>query len=225
MGQREHAHRRFPAPPPLTCAASSYPSRARVGLSGASATGSYTRSGYYSTGGFADTPPLDTLTSGIRQTGFVLRGYEPGQFAGTNFALFNAEYRFPIAYVDRGLSTLPGFLRTLSGTLFLDWGGTYDVLDLERPYDAFHVGVGGELWIDFLLEYVTGGELRLGVAKGLDSEARKRLQVYFVAASSLSSLSLSIWGCDGTALCGRWGRRTKNRADLLYPAPLSRAGN
>lgn len=155
-----------------------------LGLSGASATGSYTRSGYYSTGGFADTPPLDTLTSGIRQTGFVLRGYEPGQFAGTNFALFNAEYRFPIAYVDRGLSTLPGFLRTLSGTLFFDWGGTYDVLDLERPYDAFHVGVGGELWIDFLLEYVTGGELRLGLAKGLDSEARKNLQVYFVAASS-----------------------------------------
>jgi hypothetical protein len=155
-----------------------------LGLSGASATGSYTRSGYYSTGGFADTLPLDTLTSGIRQTGFVLRGYEPSQFVGSNFALFNAEYRFPIAYVDRGLSTLPGFLRTLSGTLFFDWGGTYDVLDLERPYDAFHVGIGAELWIDFLLEYVTGGELRLGLAKGMDSEARKKIQAYFVAASS-----------------------------------------
>lgn len=155
-----------------------------LALSGASAAGSYTRSGYYTTGGFADTPPLDTLTSGIRQTGFVLRGYEPGQFVGSNFALFNAEYRFPIAYIDRGLDTLPGFLRTLSGNLFLDWGGAYDVLDLERPYDAFQVGVGGELWIDFLLEYAAVGELRLGLAKGLASEAQKSWQAYFVAAAS-----------------------------------------
>jgi hypothetical protein len=153
------------------------------GLSGAASAGTYTRYGLYSTGGFADTPPFDSLTTSFPQSSFVLRGYEPGQFVGSNYNLANLEYRFPIAYVDRGISTLPGFLRTLSGTLFLDWGGTYEVLDMDDPFEAFHVGVGFELWLNFVLEYQSTANVRLGFARGLDSAAPDGIQTYFVAAA------------------------------------------
>jgi len=153
------------------------------GLSGGAATGTYPRLDYFYTGGFADTPTFDALTTGVRQTGFVLRGYKPLQFAGSNYGLMNVEYRFPIAYVDRGLSTLPGFFRTLSGTAFFDWGGTYNVLDLRDPWQAFHVGVGAELRLDLALIYADDSQFRFGLARGLDSAAPPGLQSYFVLAS------------------------------------------
>ena len=154
-----------------------------AGLSGGTASGTYARYGLYSTGGFADTAPFDTISTSFPQSSFVLRGYLPGQFVGSNYNLLNVEYRFPIAYMDRGISTLPGFLRTLSGTLFLDWGGTYEKLDETAPLDAFHVGVGAELWLNFVLEYQTTANVRFGIARGLDSEAPEGLQTYFVAAA------------------------------------------
>lgn len=154
-----------------------------LGLSGGTSAGSYPRYGLFSTGGFADTPALDVYTTGLLQSGFVLRGYDPAQFVGSQYNLLNLEYRFPIAYVDRGVSTLPAFLQTLSGTLFLDWGGAYDVMDLERPLDVYQVGVGAEILVDLLLGYYDAGTLRLGFAKGLASEAPASLQTYFVAAA------------------------------------------
>jgi hypothetical protein len=154
-----------------------------LGLSGGTAAGTYPRLSYYYTGGYADTAPLNALTTGVRQTGFVLRGYKPLQFSGTNYNLLNVEYRFPILYVDRGLSTLPGFLRTLSGAAFLDWGGAYNELDLRDPLTAFHVGVGGELRVDFSLVYTDDTQLRIGLARGLDSKAPPGVQSYFVFAA------------------------------------------
>lgn len=155
-----------------------------LAASGGSAGGTYPRRGLFSTGGFADEPPLDSYTSGIRQGAFVLRGYEPGQFSGTDYALFNAEYRFPIALVDRGVSTLPVFLQTLSGVLFADYGGAFFGIDPDRPSEVLHLGVGAELWIDLVLAYTAGSTLRLGVARGLDHEAPDGLMTYFVAASA-----------------------------------------
>ncbi|HTQ04961.1 MAG TPA: hypothetical protein VMI54_13940 [Polyangiaceae bacterium] len=154
-----------------------------LGLSGGAAAGTYPRLDYYYTGGFADTPPLDALRTGVRQTGFVLRGYKPLQFSGSTYNLLNVEYRFPIVYVDRGLSTLPGFLQTLVGTAFLDWGGAYNQMDLRDPWQAYHVGVGGELRLDVSLVYADDTEFRLGFARGLDSKAPPGVQSYFVLAS------------------------------------------
>src|SRR5262249_12350532 len=155
---------------------------AALALSGAAAIGTYSRYGLYSTGGFADTPAFDAFTTGIRQSSFVLRGYEPGQFVGRQFNLLNVEYRFPLVYADRGLTTLPIFLRTISGTLFMDWGGAFDQMDLKDPLASYHVGVGGELWFELIAGYTAGATLRLGVAQGLDDEAPGR-QFYFVASS------------------------------------------
>ena len=154
------------------------------GLSGAIAMGTYVgRSGLYYTGGFADTQSFDGFTTGIRQGAFVLRGYEPAQFSGTTYNLLNVEYRFPIAYVDRGLSTLPVFLRALSGVLFFDYGGAYYEMDMDHPLDVFHAGAGAELWINLVLGYGGFVDARFGVARGFDDEAPSGIQTYFVLAS------------------------------------------
>jgi hypothetical protein len=141
------------------------------GASGGAAVGTYPRRGLYYTGGFADLPLVDAFTSGIRQSSFVLRGYRPAQFVGTDYNLLNFEYRFPLAYPERGLSTLPIFLRTVSGAVFTDIGGAYDRIDQNRPFSVFHVGVGAELWLDVIFGYFVSGTVRLGLAHGLDKQA------------------------------------------------------
>ncbi len=155
-----------------------------LGLSGGTAMGTYPRRGLFSLGGFAEAPLLDAFTSNLRQSATGLRGYAPGQFVGNDFNLLNAEYRFPIWYADRGISTLPAFLRTLSGTVFFDMGAAYDQLDLKRPLASFHQGVGAELWLDLVLGYYVGGNLRFGVAKGLTGEAPSGLQTYAVVSAA-----------------------------------------
>ncbi|MEP7050212.1 MAG: hypothetical protein ABJB12_07665 [Pseudomonadota bacterium] len=153
-----------------------------LGLTGGTALGSYSRRGLYSTGGFSDASLYDEYNSVVRQSAFVLRGYAPGQFVGTAFNLFNAEYRFPLLYLDRGISTLPVFLRTLSGALFFDYGGAYNRLDPNHPFRALHGSVGAELWVDAITGYFIPSNLRLGVARGLDSTA-PGFQTYAVIVS------------------------------------------
>jgi hypothetical protein len=155
-----------------------------VALSGGTGGGTYPRRGLYSIGGYADVPILDAFRSNLRQSGFRLRGYRPGQFAGNDFNLLNVEYRAPLWYVDRGVSTLPLFLRTLSATLFFDYGAAYNRLDLKGPLEVFHGGVGAELWLDVFVGYYVSANLRFGFAKGLDAEAPSGVQTYTVLSSA-----------------------------------------
>jgi hypothetical protein len=155
-----------------------------VALSGGTGGGTYPRRGLFSIGGYADMPLLDSFRSNLRQSGFRLRGYRPGQFAGNDFNLLNVEYRTPLWYVDRGVSTLPFFVRTLSGAVFFDYGAAYDRLDFKDPLALFHGGVGAELWLDLFVGYYISGNLRLGVAKGLDATAPSGLQSYMVLSSA-----------------------------------------
>lgn len=155
-----------------------------LAASGATSAGSYARRGLYYTGGFVDSPPLDAYTNAIQQGGFVLRGYAPVAFIGSQYNLFNAEYRFPILYTDRGVSTLPVFLRTVSGAMFADYGGAFDTLDLHDPLSSYHLGVGGEIWFDLILGYFVGANIRLGYAHGVDdAHALSGGQLYFIAAA------------------------------------------
>ncbi|MEI9937166.1 MAG: hypothetical protein WDO69_08060 [Pseudomonadota bacterium] len=153
-----------------------------LALSGGTSTGSYVRRGLYATGGFVDESLYDSYNSVVRQSAFVLRGYAPAQFIGTSYNLLNAEYRFPVIYADRGLSTLPIFLRTITGVLFFDYGGAYSKIDPNEPFDQFHGSVGAELWLDAITAYFMQSNLRLGVAHGLDHEAHG-FQTYAVIVS------------------------------------------
>lgn len=155
-----------------------------LALSGGTGGGNYPRRGLFSVGGYADVPLLDAFRSNLRQPNLKLRGYSPSQFAGNDFNLLNLEYRLPLWYADRGISTLPLFLRTVSAAAFLDYGAAYDRLDAKDPFEAFHAGVGAELWLDLLTTYYSTANLRLGVAKGLDHEAPGGLQTYAVISSA-----------------------------------------
>ncbi|HET9932138.1 MAG TPA: hypothetical protein VFQ35_15650, partial [Polyangiaceae bacterium] len=149
-----------------------------------SSAGTWARRAGFATGGYVDQPVVDVYTKGIRQPQFVLRGFEPLQFFGNNFTLFNAEYRFPIAYVDRGVSTLPVFLQQVSGTVFADWGGAYDSIPHDSPLDVMHLGAGGELWVNFSLGYRLDWMLRIGLAHGFGAAAKNPIQSYFVISTA-----------------------------------------
>jgi hypothetical protein len=153
-----------------------------LALSGGTSTGSYVRRGLYATGGFVDESLYDSYNSVIRQSAFVLRGYAPGQFIGSSYNLLNVEYRLPLLYADRGLSTLPIFLRTVSGVLFFDYGGAYNKIDPNDPFEQFHPSIGAELWIEAVTSYFLHTNLRLGVARGLD-KYNQGIQTYAVLVS------------------------------------------
>jgi hypothetical protein len=155
-----------------------------LALSGGTGDGTYPRRGLFALGGYADAPLLEAFRSNLRQGSLRLRGYAPAQFTGNDFNLLNVEYRAPLWYADHGISTLPVFLRTLSGAAFLDYGAAYNRLDLQDPLSVFHAGVGAELWLDLFIEYYISVNLRLGVAKGLDSTAPGGLQTYTVLSSA-----------------------------------------
>ncbi len=150
---------------------------ASVGAGGGTMAGK----GPYYVGGFLDQTPQGVAQALIQQQGFVqggiqLRGYPVVAEAGNYYSLFNGEYRFPIANVDRGISTLPVFLNRLMGNLFVDSGSAFSNPD----HAIFLTGVGGELWFDMMFGYVLSFEFRVGYARGLNDLGMDK--VYFVAA-------------------------------------------
>jgi hypothetical protein len=144
------------------------------GMSGGNRAG---RGPYYIAGYVEDIPLIDVIQNYIFDGGFKLRGYPaPYAEAGSYYALFNAEYRFPIAVIDRGPSTLPIFLNRVTGAAFVDYGSAFDTASTAE----FKTGAGAELWFDVTLGYILGFTFRLGYAKGLASHGIDK--TYFVAA-------------------------------------------
>jgi len=140
-----------------------------LALHGASAftMGNYPFQGLFYAGGFLETPLFQNYTLGAFQGPFVLRGYPALSIAGNQYHLLNAEYRFPIVDIDRGSSTLPLFLGRVSGNFFADYGGAFDQLDQQHWTDQFHLGVGGELWVELTVGYFLAAQLRFGYARGV----------------------------------------------------------
>lgn len=154
-----------------------------LGASAGASAGTYPRRGMFFTGGFSESDAFDTFVANTLQSSFVLRGYEPRQFQGAQFALANVEYRLPLLYPDRGLSTLPVYFRNVTAAVFADYGGAFDALQFDPRLGALHLGVGGELWFHLTLGYFGRTTLRLGWARGLSPVAPPP-QTYFVAASA-----------------------------------------
>lgn len=144
----------------------------------------YSTGGYF-TQGFTDT--LSDFTNALGQGSIVLRGYPPQAFNGSQYNLANLEYRFPIAIIERGFSTLPLFVDYVSGALFLDYGGAFDTLDLNDLRNSYHAGVGGELHFGFTLGYFLDTAFTIGWADALDKRAVPKgqdTQTYVVITGS-----------------------------------------
>jgi len=57
--------------------------------------------------------------------GAYLRGYPAAALWGDQYHLLNAEYRFPVTWIDWAPWTLPVYLRRLSGAVFVDTGAAF----------------------------------------------------------------------------------------------------
>jgi outer membrane protein assembly factor BamA len=163
---------------------------------GGLATGTFARRGVFFVGGLnlENTSLFDQLSNGVFNGAFVLRGYPPGSSSGRAYLLQNIEYRIPLAEVDRGISTLPVYLRRIDANLFLDYGGAFNQLRYDRiklfqngaliDSPDMHTSVGAEIWLGATAGYVANFNMRLGYAFGLSAEHIPGGQGYFIASSA-----------------------------------------
>jgi outer membrane protein assembly factor BamA len=103
--------------------------------------------------------------SGVGTRQLPLRGYNFGAVTGPKAFALSAEYRFPIASIQRGYGIYPIFIRNIHGALFAETGQAWkDAFDLRSNL----VSVGAELRAQthFLQ---APSEVRLGVGQGLVS--------------------------------------------------------
>lgn len=117
----------------------------------------------YVLGGAWDQSILDALIEQTSAPTTVVRGYDSGVRSGANTLLLNAEYRFPLWWIDAGYSSMPLFFERLTGAVFVDAGSAYQ----RAPVlDELLLGVGAEVRLRFRLGYFLDQNMRLGVARG-----------------------------------------------------------
>jgi hypothetical protein len=98
----------------------------------------------------------------------MIRGYPFAYDLGDMYWLGGFEYRFPIWRIERGVGTIPAYVRRLSGAVFVDSGNAFG--DLSTWQDAFEdslIGVGAELRLSSVFAWSTGITSRAGYGVGL----------------------------------------------------------
>jgi outer membrane protein assembly factor BamA len=91
----------------------------------------------------------------------LLRGLPADQRQGTAVLVANADYRFPLARVERGIGTWPVFLRDIHGAVFADVGSAGTEI-AALPAAAW--SAGAELATRVTLGYTWNLSLALGAA-------------------------------------------------------------
>jgi len=98
----------------------------------------------------------------------LLRGFGADTFAGSRVAVFNAEYRWPLARPQHGVGTWPLFLHTVYAAPFVDAGHAW-----TRRFDTANVkaSAGIELSARLVAGYHFPLVATAGVARGHDGSA------------------------------------------------------
>lgn len=102
----------------------------------------------------------------------VLRGYPDGAFSGRHLVYANAEFRFPLVHPQRGLWSLPAFVRHLHGAVFVDVGQAWTG---EFTGCRMKTGVGAALGADTFMGHVLPVTGMVGLARGLSEKGETRL--------------------------------------------------
>lgn len=117
---------------------------------GATFGGSQVLGNYYQLGGSFGDGGVTVTPDEFR----MLRGYPFGSDFGDLFWLASAEYRMPIAQIQRGFGMWPAFLRNVSAAGFVDAGNAFNnpgpvpaVEVLQAAGQDPLVGVGGEILV------------------------------------------------------------------------------
>ena len=134
-------------------------------LAGGVRAGDLPRTGAFGLGAIPAQDVVRSILDSARfgNTGY-LRGYPPRTVAGAQFHLLNVEYRHELLSVERGLSTLPAFLKRVHLAGLLDAGTAFDGAPSR---DALRLSVGGALRVDAFFGYYVPGTFELGYARGL----------------------------------------------------------
>ena len=109
---------------------------------------------------------------------FPVRGYTGNSRFGRVAWSASAEYRFPIALIDRGVGTLPLFFDRLHGSVFFDAGNAWgpvlgeDVRNYYNPRRSMIMSVGTEVSMIVVPVYQGGLTVRFGAGLPLESGAR-----------------------------------------------------
>jgi hypothetical protein len=100
----------------------------------------------------------------------LLRGLGKDAVAGTHAVVGNLDYRFPIAGIERGIGTLPFFLRTAHGAVFADAGHAWNE---TLRWSDFRRSAGAELSLDAVVGYTVRLTFTAGAAWHNDPVARE----------------------------------------------------
>ncbi|MGE0869080.1 MAG: hypothetical protein AB7P03_10965, partial [Kofleriaceae bacterium] len=135
-------------------------------LAGALRAGDLVRTGAYALGGV---PPQDVVRSIIESTragatGY-LRGFPIRTVVGNQYHLLNLEYRQELWRIERGLATLPVYLRRLHFAALSDVGTAFDTT--FRTSDHLRASVGGALRLDAFFGYFVPGTFEIGYSRGV----------------------------------------------------------
>ena len=101
------------------------------------------------------------------QRRYPLHGYPQGRadLRGRHMALIEAEWRFPIALIERGLMSPPIGLHQVHGKLLYNWGESWDQ---NGKVPGLRRGAGIEITTELVLGYWLPMDVRFGYAKGFD---------------------------------------------------------
>ncbi|HEY0484080.1 MAG TPA: hypothetical protein VGD37_41460 [Kofleriaceae bacterium] len=153
-----------------------------VRMVGAWRAGDLVRAGGFSLGGV---PPQDVVMSIVDTTrvGFsgYLRGYPGRVVAGNEYHLLNLEYRQELLQIERGIATLPIYLRRVNLAVLHDLGAAFDTTFLPRR--DLRVSLGAALRLDAFFGYYAPGTFEIGYARGLAHDGIN--ETWFLLTGSL----------------------------------------
>jgi hypothetical protein len=116
-------------------------------VAGATSSGDRPVRRFFSAGGAG--PPPAGFTIGTDAVG-LLRGFDADAIAGDHVIVGNLDYRVPLASIQRGLGTLPFFLRTAHAAVFADAGHAWRD---DLRWSDFRTAFGVELSLDTTVGY------------------------------------------------------------------------
>jgi WD40-like Beta Propeller Repeat len=153
-----------------------------VRLIGGLRAGDLVRPGGFGLGGV---PAQDIVMSVVNNTrasvtGY-LRGYRSRVVAGNQYHLLNMEYRQELVRIERGLHTLPLYVRRIDLAVLGDVGTAFDgAFDADRN---LRVALGGALRLDAYFGYYIPGTFEIGYARGLARDGIN--ETWFLLTGSL----------------------------------------
>ncbi len=99
----------------------------------------------------------------------LLRGFAEDEVTGTRAAVVNLDYRIPLARIDRGVGTIPLFLRSLHGAVFADAGHAWTG---RARWPDVRLSIGAELSTDTVVGFALPVTFTAGAAWRRDGAGR-----------------------------------------------------